>query len=380
MRYIDDIFLIWTHGEQSLKDFLKFCDEYSTSKKMKSKIRYESSSSTESVNFLDVEVKIKGNKIQTSLYTKPTDAHLYLNAKSCHPDHVIKNIPKGQLIRVRRICSEDKDYDVHANQMKSFFLSRGYTEKHLIRAIGDVRRMKRSDLLNKNKDSPREDPHSILVCTWHPKLRKLPSILNQNYDILENDAKLGNIFKERPTVAFRRKKNLGNFLCRNDVMKKKQNDITTENVKQCKCQLCKLLKKPECITNHQNGLKLSIKPGATCKSKGVVYSIHCKKCKLHYIGHTGDDMCERWGKHKYDIKKRPDQNELATHCHTNHDLDKDIEVYILAHGIHHQQERERLEDKLICKLQTMGKQGLNERIGPYAKEMYTSWTSVLLLK
>ena len=46
MRYIDDIFLIWTHGEQSLKDFLKFCDEYSTSKKMKSKIRYESSSST----------------------------------------------------------------------------------------------------------------------------------------------------------------------------------------------------------------------------------------------------------------------------------------------------------------------------------------------
>ena len=110
---------------------------------MKSKIRYESSSSTESVNFLDVEVKIKGNKIQTSLYTKPTDAHLYLNAKSCHPDHVIKNIPKGQLIRVRRICSEDKDYDVHANQMKSFFLSRGSPETHLIRAIGEVRRMKR---------------------------------------------------------------------------------------------------------------------------------------------------------------------------------------------------------------------------------------------
>ena len=91
-------------------------------------------------------------------------------------------------------------------------------------------------------------------------------------------------------------------------------------------------------------------------------------------------MSERWGKHKYDIKKRPDQNELAAHCHLNHNIDEDIEVYILAHGIHHLQERERLEDKLICKLQTMGKHGLNERIGPYAKEMYKSWTSVLLKK
>ena len=89
-------------------------------------------------------------------------------------------------------------------------------------------------------------------------------------------------------------------------------------------------------------------------------------------------MSMRWGQHKYDTKKRPEQNELAEHCHQNHNLDKDIEVFILAHGIENDQQRERLEDKLICHLQTMGKHGLNERIGPYAKEMYTTWTSVLL--
>jgi hypothetical protein len=375
MRYIDDIFLIWTHGEESLKDFLKFCDEYSTSKKMKSTIRYESSCSTKSVDFLDVQVRVVGNKIQTSLYTKPTDAHLYLNAKSCHPNHVIKNIPKGQFIRLRRICSEDRDFDVHASRMTSFFLSRGYNEKHLERARTEVRRLQRKDLLNKTKEPTRGDPHSIMVCTWHPKLRTLPSVLNKNHTILESDAKLCKIFNERPTIAFRRKKNLANILCRNDVKDHVEEEYPT---KACKCQLCRILNsETDHITNQKNGLTLRIQPGGNCKSKGVVYALHCKKCQLLYIGHTKNDMTDRWGKHKHDVKHRPMQNEFATHCHKDHDLDRDVEAFILAYGIQDDGKRERLEDKLICKLQTMGDHGLNSKVNAYAKEMYTTWTSIL---
>ena len=89
-------------------------------------------------------------------------------------------------------------------------------------------------------------------------------------------------------------------------------------------------------------------------------------------------MCDRYGKHKYDIKKRPDQNELATHCHQNHDVSRDLEIYIVDYGIHNLEERKRREDKVICQLQTMGRHGLNEVIGQYAKEMYATWTSVLI--
>ena len=77
-------------------------------------------------------------------------------------------------------------------------------------------------------------------------------------------------------------------------------------------------------------------------------------------------MRERYGKHKYDIKKRPDNNELAAHCHEGHDVDQDLEIHILDYGIDHMEERKRREDKMICKLQTMGKDGLNELIGPCA--------------
>ena len=40
-------------------------------------------------------------------------------------------------------------------------------------------------------------------------------------------------------------------------------------------------------------------------------------------------MAVRWSQHKYDIRKRPDQNELSKHCCRNHNLEKDLEVFIL---------------------------------------------------
>ena len=41
MRYIDDIFFIWHRDEKSLKHFINSCDNFSTSRKMKSNIKFE---------------------------------------------------------------------------------------------------------------------------------------------------------------------------------------------------------------------------------------------------------------------------------------------------------------------------------------------------
>ena len=125
--------------------YLKFCDEYSESKKMKSKIKFECNISKESVNFLDVKVRICNKNIKTSVYSKPTDAHLYLNRRSCHPNHVIQNLPKGQFIRVRRICSDISEFDNYCKTMKKHFISRGYDEKVLSKSIQNVRKMERMD-------------------------------------------------------------------------------------------------------------------------------------------------------------------------------------------------------------------------------------------
>ena len=373
-RYIDDIFFIWHDDEKSLKDFINFCDEYSQSKKMKSKIRFDSNISRESTNFLDVKVRICGKNITTSVYSKPTDAHLYLNRKSCHPTHVIQNLPKGQFIRVRRICSQISDFDDYSKTMKKHFVSRGYDEKVLSKTIQNVRKMERADLL-KDKVQKEKDESKILVCTWHPSLRKASSTLHQNHSILSTDFQLKKIFEEKQMVAFRRRKNIGNFLCRNDV---RENETT--GAAACKgCKLCRILSPDEVITNKNNGAQVKIKPGATCKTTGLIYAVTCKKCQQIYVGHTVESMATRWSKNKWDIINRPNQNELATHCHHNHDLEKDLEVTILDHGFPLLSERERMEDRYICRLQTLQSNGggMNIETHAYAKEMYQLWERVV---
>ena len=376
MRYIDDIFFIWQHDEKSLQEFIKFCDNYSTTRKMKSKIKFETNSSTDSVNFMDVNSRLKGSCISTSLYTKDTDAHLYLNAKSSHPRHVIKNLPKGQFIRIRRICSEDSEFDRHSKQTKKYFAQRGFTEKHLQETIEEIRKIPRDELLKDQEKKAEKDPHAIFVCTWHPKLKELQSVLNKNYEILKNDPRLREVFSEKPTIAFRRKKNLRNILCRNDVRKREED----KHEKKCKgCQLCRIMSEKDEVVNDKNGLSVKCQRGGHCKSTGVVYAIKCKKCKLLYIGETKKPMSDRYGGHKYDINNRPDNCDLAKHCRaTSHNLEKDLEVYIIEHGIHDQDERRRIEDKYICKLQThsSSSSGINKDLGAYGKEMYASWSSL----
>ena len=149
-RYIDDIFLIWTHGNDELEKFLLFVENYSDMKKMKSTIKFEVNKSESEVNFLDVSVNLKEGSLSTSLFCKATDAHLYLNYSSNHPKHVLDNIPKGQFIRIRRICSDMDAYNHHSQILCNFFMERGFSIKKLHEIRRDVGKMNRMDLLIDN--------------------------------------------------------------------------------------------------------------------------------------------------------------------------------------------------------------------------------------
>ena len=131
------------------------------------------------------------------------------------------------------------------------------------------------------------------------------------------------------------------------------------------------------VINKKVGTSVDIKPGGHCKSVGVIYGIICKKCEEWYVGETGKTMSERYAKHKSDIKLRPNNCDLAKHCSmTPHNIE-DLEVSIIDHGIVNMDERRRIEDKFICKLQTLKGSGINCDLGAYAKEMYASYAACL---
>ena len=61
-RYIDDIFFIWEHGEENLRNFVE------TLNKFHPKIKFIVEWSQKSINFLDVTVSVINSQIETDLY------------------------------------------------------------------------------------------------------------------------------------------------------------------------------------------------------------------------------------------------------------------------------------------------------------------------
>ena len=69
-RYIDDVFVIWPHGEECFKQFLELINN------MHPTIKFMAEWSKTSISFLDIRVTLHdGEHITIDLHTKPTDMH-----------------------------------------------------------------------------------------------------------------------------------------------------------------------------------------------------------------------------------------------------------------------------------------------------------------
>ena len=106
-RYMDDVFFIWTHGEDQLKSLYDAFNSFHPT------IRLTMDYSAESVSFLDTRISIQDQQLVTSLHRKPTDNLTMLHCSSFHLRHVKKAIPYGQALRIHRICSNEDDRDLH---------------------------------------------------------------------------------------------------------------------------------------------------------------------------------------------------------------------------------------------------------------------------
>ena len=171
VRFIDDIFLIWTHGRQTLEDFIQFLNGVHTS------IKFTSEISDSQIPFLDTWVKKSENSLYTDLYTKPTDANNFLHFDSAHPPHCKRGIPFGQFLMIRRICTKKEDYDTHGLLKAAHFLHRGYPSSLVIDGFLKARAIDRKTLLTQRGVTTAQNP-SILVTTLHPTFNDLGRIAN----------------------------------------------------------------------------------------------------------------------------------------------------------------------------------------------------------
>ena len=125
-RYIDDIFMVWTHEEEKLNEFITHINSSHNT------IKFTHEFSESSISFLDVTVLLdNNNQISTDLYVKSTDTHQYLLQTSCHSNHVKKSIPFSLALRIRRICSTAEKFKQRTSELLESLCKRGHKRQYV---------------------------------------------------------------------------------------------------------------------------------------------------------------------------------------------------------------------------------------------------------
>ena len=207
-RFIDDVFGIWTHGEDTLLQFF----DHANSCHRDIAFTYEYGIS---VPYLDVRATIVNSQIVTDLYEKPTNTHQYLLPTSNHPPHICKNLPYGLGLRLRVIISEQETLELRLKELSAFLTARGYSEGLVAKQFDRVRQKSREALLNTNRErapvAHHEQTRTPLVCRWSSLLPPLQPLLKSAFPILAASERTKEIF-DLPIVAYKRPKNLRDLL------------------------------------------------------------------------------------------------------------------------------------------------------------------------
>ena len=151
LRYVDDIFGIWGDTEETLKEFRKSANN------IHSRIKVDLKYSHTEIDFLDVKIYNNDGLIQTTIYEKPSDKHMYLHVKSDHPKTTKNAIAYGLGIRAKRICSNEKDYKQNRKKILNNITKRGYSKKEVDKQLQKVDKLTREDVLRYKENNKQQN-------------------------------------------------------------------------------------------------------------------------------------------------------------------------------------------------------------------------------
>jgi hypothetical protein len=331
LRFLDDVFVLFTHGQD---EFTKFVD-YLNSKH--EKIKFTMEQSLEQVNFLDTTVIVDKDtrKLYTTVYSKPTDTHDYLHFTSSHPDHCKTGGPKGQLLRLRRICTKDDDFEENCEKMTEHYLRRGYPKRIMKKHVEEVRKLKQDDLLQV-KDKDEGQTRMTLTLEYNPANPDILGIINDSWDLLECSPKMNKLFEHKPMLAHKRAPNIRDMLVRattNYPSETDSNEVRFDcNAKRCRrrnCPLCPKAPLQGHIKSHVTKESYRTTNNVSCETLNVIYCLTCKQCGKQYVGETKRSFRIRVSEHQGDVRNQRNQKPVARHYNSKHHSLKCMSACIL---------------------------------------------------
>ena len=360
-------------GKASL---LKFFDEINT---LHPSIKFDCKFSQNKINFLDTYVILnKDGTLKTALYTKPTDRNAYLHFSSYHPPKQIHNIPYGQFLRTKKICSSQEDAEDAMKKLEEKFNKRGYPASNTNAQRERTKDVAREDLLTDKAKKPSN--RTPFTTTYNKQLPQVQKIINRHWHLLLTHKDIAPSFTERPVVAYRRNRNLRELIGQmhlsrdKKILKTRKKSTTNNGCKACLTttwnQCCRHIVSAKTFRSNVTGEEFPILHNLNCKSKHCIYLAHCTLCKgSQYVGKSEPPANLRINTHRYDVTS---SNGCPFDKHfnlPNHDFNKHARFILIEQlnttNISKTEARRRLEDRedhWMARLKTLQPQGMNDHL------------------
>ena len=205
VRYIDDIFTIWTH---SLEDFEDFFENLNL---VNPKIHFTAKTNSQACDFLDLTV-YKGpefastGKLSTKIYYKPWNTFSFPLGSSYMPHSIHKGIAIGELTRLIRNTTSPVLFKYYKKKLINQFRHRKYA-KNIIKILKKMNHTIRQSLLKtrKTRYMERPLPFTTKFNIYKPSLQK---IIRNRWNAIYDNKHLFPLFPNSPFMAYKNHKTL----------------------------------------------------------------------------------------------------------------------------------------------------------------------------
>ena len=266
-------------------------------------IKFKHDYSTDKVEFLDLQISLENNRLETNLFIKPSNKQLYLDFNSNHPQTCKEGIVFGQALRVLERCSKPEDSEKHLQNLKSKLETRNYPEKLINTKFSEAKKKTRKSLIHQNRHQKSGDNQKIRLLFTHNKGNPpLHQWLREAKKCLVKDDR-ARALGDNLQICYKQPKNLNSMVTQKG---KPSPKVDNPGCKKCgKCRVsCPVIEEGVKFTSTNTHKSYPIRKKLTCDSSYLIYLATCKQCRGQYVGKSQTPFKKRHSNHKQEIRKK----------------------------------------------------------------------------